>query len=488
MWERVEDFALLADWHHLTWSNQTAGDVCSAQAARVELRTAHPQFVLAMSILASSLACIDGSVVNVGLPAIGRSFAANASDLQWVVNGYLLPLSGLLLVGGALGDRYGRRNSLVVGVAVFAASSALCAIASSLTWVLAARALQGVGAAILLPNSLAILGSAFVGEARGRAVGVWSATSAMASAIGPVLGGWLIDVVGWRAIFMLNLPLAAAAIALAFAFVPNAPRTPDKSGLDLPGAILAVSSLLLLTWGLTVGAGRAGWSIASGSAVLFGTGLLAAFLVQERRKGDTAMMPLGPFESRAFAGLSVLTFLLYGALGAMLVLVPYLLIQGARYSATMAGAALLPFPLTLAVASPIFGRIAGRTGSRLPIVIGTLLVAVGFLLFLRVGAKGNVLAAILPSIVLISLGMAGVAAPLTTAVLASVDAGHTGSASGVNSAFARLGGLIATAALGTVLSARGPALFGGFRGAAIACAAAALAAGIAAVALLKRSE
>lgn len=470
----------------MTWSSQTAGDVCSAQTARAKFVSTRPQFVLAMSILASSLAFVDGSVVNVGLPAIGESLHANAEDLQWVINAYLLPLGALLLVGGAAGDRFGRRDTLVFGVAVFAASSALCAVAPNLTSLLAARALQGVGAAILLPNSLAILGGVFSGEARGRAVGTWSAASAMASAIGPVLGGWLIDVVGWREIFLLNLPLAAAAIGLAIAFVADEPRASDKTRLDLLGAVLAVSSLLFLTWGLTVGSSRTGWTLPSEAAVVCGFGLLAAFLLLEQLRGDAAMMPLAPFQSRAFAGLSALTFLLYGALGAMFVLVPYMLIQGARSSATVAGAVLLPFPLVLAVASPVVGRVAGRIGSRIPIALGAVVVACGFLLFLRVGSTSDVLGALLLSNLVISVGMTGVAAPLTTAVLASVDARHTGSASGVNSALARLGGLIATALLGSIFSARGAALFAAFHVAAVACAAAALAAGIAAFVLLDR--
>jgi EmrB/QacA subfamily drug resistance transporter len=470
----------------MTWSSQTAGDACAAQAARAEVRTAHPQYVLVMSILASSLAFVDGSVVNVGLPAIGQSFNADAADLQWAINAYLLPLSALLLVGGAAGDRYGHRITLVLGVGLFAASSVLCAAAPSMVWLLIARALQGVGAAILLPNSLAILGSAFSGAARGRAIGTWSAASAMASAIGPVLGGWLIDVAGWREIFLLNLPLAAAAIGLAIAFVNDSPSTKAKSRLDLLGAALAVSSLLFLTWGLTVGAGRSGWSLFSQAAAVLGVGLLAAFVITEHYKSEAAMVPLAPFESGAFVGLSLLTFLLYGALGATFVLVPYVLIQGAGYSATTSGAALLPFPLVLALGSPILGRAAGRIGSRIPIALGALVVAAGLLLLSRVGATGDVLLSVLAPIVIISVGMAGVAAPLTTAVLASVDARHTGSAAGMNSAFARLGGLIATALLGRVLSERGPELFVAFHVAAVASTAAALAAGAAAFVFLER--
>jgi len=469
----------------VSWGNQTAGDACTAESASSS-RCAHPALVLTTCILASSLAFVDGSVVNVGLPAIGRSLQGGAADLQWIVNAYLLPLSALLLLGGALGDRFGRRGILIFGVALFGVGSAGCAAAPGVTSLLAARALQGVGAALLLPNSLAILGSAFSGEARGRAIGTWSASSAAAAALGPVLGGWIIDTIGWRAIFLLNLPLAVGAIVLAALFVREREREANSAQLDFAGALLASLALGALTWGLTVGSGHAGWSAVTLAAVGIGTVLLCAFLWVEHARGDAAMMPLALFTSSDYAGLTILTALLYGALGALLVLVPYILIQGMGFSGTAAGAALVPFPVVLALSSRTMGGIAGRIGSRLPLSIGPMIVGAGFLLLLRVGEDSNYWNAILPAILVISLGMAGAVAPLTTAVLTSVDPRHMGSASGLNSAVARTGGLIATALLGSVFAAGGVQLFAAFHVAAIACAIASAAAGVAAFLLVRR--
>jgi EmrB/QacA subfamily drug resistance transporter len=463
-------------------NQQVPGDACTVRSARPAARTDHPALVLVVCILASSLAFVDGSVVNVGLPAIGRSLHGDAADLQWVIDAYLLPLTAFLLLGGAAGDRFGRRDTMIFGVALFGISSVVCAVAPGLDWLLIARAFQGAGAAFLLPNSLAILGSAFSGEARGRAIGTWSAASAIGGAIGPVLGGWLIDSFGWREIFLLNVPLALGAIALAVAVVREPPRDAKLPPLDLAGAVLATSSLVLLTWGLTAGTGR-GWSAVSFGAVAGGAGVLAAFLWVEKRRGETAMIPLALFRSSDFAALTALTLLLYGALGALLVLIPYLLIQAAGFSGTAAGAALLPFPIVLAATSRAMGALAGRIGPRLPLAIGPMVVAAGFLLFLRAGPMTGYWTGMLPAIVVIALGMAGAVAPLTTAVLGSVDARHTGSASGLNSAVARLGGLVATALLGGVLARTGQALFDAFHTAAIACAIASAAAGAAALKL-----
>jgi EmrB/QacA subfamily drug resistance transporter len=455
---------------------QASCDVANA-AARPDGRSDHPRWVLATTILASSLAFIDGSVVNVGLPAIGKSLHAAAGELPWVINAYLLPLSALLLFGGAAGDRFGRRLMLIVGTLVFAAASAACAVAPSMALLLVGRVVQGVGAAILMPNSLAILGDAFSGEARGRAIGTWAAMAAMAGAIGPVLGGWLIDTVGWQAIFLINLPVAAGAVPLAWRFVRET-QNDNPVPLDTAGAVLATLGLGLLTWGLTIGSGPQGWTTTAALMMAGGFLLLAGFVLVEHRRGDKAMMPLALFASRNFVGLTLLTLLVYGALGALLVLVPYELIQAAHYSATAAGAALLPFPLVMSVASPALGAFAGKVGARIPLIGGSLIVGAGFLLAMRIGPGGGYWTTVLPAILVMSVGMAGVAAPLTTAVLASVDSRHTGSASGFNSAVARTGGLIATALLGAVLAAAGASLTAGFRTAlfvcAIACAAGAV--------------
>ncbi len=432
----------------------------------------YPRLILATTILASSLAFIDGSVVNVGLPAIGRDLDADGAGLAWVVNGYLLPLSALLLLGGAAGDRFGRRRLLLLGVFLFALASLLCAAAPNLGWLLAGRVLQGGGAALLMPNSLAILGSSFSGEARGRAIGTWAAVGAAAGAIGPLLGGWLIDVVGWRAIFLINLPIAALALLLGARCLHDAPNL-ARAGLDLRGAALASIGLASLTWGLTVASGRTG---TGGTAAAVGIVFLLWFVQAEKRAGENAMLPLSLFASGRFSGLNLLTFLLYGALGGLMVLVPLVLINVAGYSTTAAGAALLPLPVVIALASSTMGRIAVKTGMRLPLTLGPLIVAAGFLLATRIDGDGSYWRTTLPAMLVVALGMAVTVAPLSTAVLTCVEVGHTGVASGFNSAVARSGGLIATALLGTILAMHGAALVAAFHVAAIVGGATAFAA------------
>lgn len=424
----------------------------------------HPRLVLTTSILASSLAFIDGSVLNVALPAIGHSYGAATAELQWVINAFLLPLSALLLIGGGAGDLYGRRRMLIGGIFLFAAASLLCAAAPSLELFLAGRALQGLGAALLLPNSLAVLSDAFTGERRGRAVGVWAAAGAVAGAAAPLLGGWLIDSVGWRAIFLINLPVAAGAIALGWRYVPesaNARRPPP----DYAGGLVATLALGALTWGLTVWSASDRFSAGALAAIAAGIALSLLFLGIEKRRGAEAMVPLLLFGSRAFVGLTLLTFLLYGALGGILVVLPFTLIEAGGYGALAAGAALLPLPIVIAAGSPLMGRLAARIGPRWPLTIGPLIVAGGFLLALRVEAGSAYWTSVLPFLLAISAGMAVAVAPLTTAVLSAVDAGHTGTASGLNSAVSRTGGLIVTAALGAVLARQGEALIEGFHGA-----------------------
>jgi EmrB/QacA subfamily drug resistance transporter len=461
---------------------------CDAGVAAVpaaHTRARRPNLVLLMSILASSLAFVDGSVVNVGLPAIRMALGAQADVLQWVVNIYLLPLSALLLLGGAAGDRFGRKRALIAGTALFALASALCAAAPNTAWLLFGRAVQGIGAGILLPNSLAILGETFSGEKRGRAIGIWAAMSAVAGAAGPVLGGWLIDVAGWRTIFLINLPLATAAIALAVFAMPEQQSGQKHAALDLFGGVLVTLGLALVTSALTIASGRSGWTTQAIVAFLAGCALMAAFVRFEDRRGEWAMMPLTLFASRSFIGLTLLTFCLYGALGGLLVVLPYTLITTLNYSAVAAGAALLPFPLVIAVASPFTGALAGRIGARWPLAIGALIVAGGFVLFLGMDAGGSYWSSILPGVLTIAIGMACAAAPLTTAVLGSVDTEHTGSASGFNSAVSRLGGLIATALVGGILGAAGGQLLSDVHIAAIAGAVIACAASLSVFALLR---
>jgi EmrB/QacA subfamily drug resistance transporter len=464
----------------MTFGLHASCDSGSAAALPYAARAEHPNLVLTTTILASSLAFVDGSVVNVGLPAIQDSLHADASDLQWVVNAYLLPLSALLLFGGAAGDRFGRRSTLVVGTSLFAASSLLCAIAPNLSWLLVGRVLQGAGSALLMPNSLAILGGSFDGEARGRAIGMWAASSAIMGAVGPVLGGWLIDLAGWRTIFLINIPLALAAIALALVFVHEPVRGGPKERLDIGGSVLATTALATLTFGLTAGSGPAGWTLAAIAAVVLGAVFSIGFVVLEERLGDRAMAPVALFSSASFVGLSFLTLLIYGALGGLFVLLPYVLIESAHYSATAAGAALLPFPIVMAVASPAMGAFAGRIGPKPFLVAGALGVAAGLLLLLRIDQGVDYWIDVFPALLVMALGMSGTAAPLTTAVLGSVDKRHTASASGLNSTLARLGGLVVTALLGVVLSARGAELIAAFHLAATAGAAMAAAAAVSA--------
>jgi EmrB/QacA subfamily drug resistance transporter len=448
----------------------------------------HARLTLVASILASSLAFVDGSVVNVALPAIGDDVGADASGLQWIVNGYLLPLSALLLLGGAAGDRYARRRLFLAGIALFAVASLLCALAPSLELLIAGRVLQGIASAMLMPNSLALLGAAFAGEERGRAIGTWAAAGAIAGAIGPLLGGWLVESAGWRAIFLINLPLCAGALWLGARYVAET-RSESEAPLDWPGVAAATAALAALTWGLTVLSGEAAGAESFGWVALgAGFAAMALFLLIERRRGERAIMPLGMFGTASFAGLTLLTFFLYAALGALFVLLPFLLIGQHGYSPVAAGAALLPLPVVLGSASRAMGGLAARIGPRLPLTIGPLIVAGGFVLLAQAGTEANYWSGTGPALLVIALGMAGAVAPLTTAVMASVDEAHVGTANGFNSAVARTGGLIATALLGSVLAAQGEALSAAFATAAWIMAGAAALSAVAALLLLRPRE
>ena len=470
-------------------------------APAADKSTQHPRGTLAATILGSSLAFVDGSVVNVGLAAIERDLAssgASGASIGWLVNAYLLPLGALVLFGGVAGDRFGRKRVFLAGMALFTAASLAAALAPTFAWLLAARAAQGIGAAFLMPASLALLGAAFSGEARGRAVGTWAAAGAVTGAIGPLAGGWLIDAVGWRSIFLINLPLAAMSAWLAWRYVDES-RSGDAAPLDIGGALLATAGLGALTYGLTIVAAQSGGATASAASggefvgaasIVAGIALLSGFVALEARLGTRAMMPLALFGTKTFVGVSLLTFFLYAALGGMIVLLPYLLIGAGHYSAAAAGAALLPLSIAMGLGSRAAGRLAERVGARLLLTIGPFVVAVGFALFLRIDA-GTVSYAgvVLPALVVVACGLTLSVAPLTAAVMAAVDPAHVGSASGVNSAIARIAGLLATALLGFVLvaGASAPTFITRFHAAAMAGAVLALAAGIAAFLLVSRS-
>jgi EmrB/QacA subfamily drug resistance transporter len=451
--------------------------------------TSHPRATLAAVTLGSSLAFIDGSVVNVALPALALDLHASASNLPWAIDAYLLPLGALMLFAGGMGDHFGRRRLFLAGLLIFTLASILCAASVSLSTLLAARAVQGLGAALLMPNSLALLGSEFSGEARGRAIGTWAAVGALAGALGPIVGGWLIDRVGWRTIFLLNVPFAIAAGFLAWKYVTE--RSDARAGpLDSVGAGLSTLGLGLLIWSLTESSGttpaRFLWM-----AALAGTAILGGFLWHERRLGKEALMPLAMFAVRTFAGLNLLTFFLYGSMGGLIVLLPFCLIQIEHWSAVAAGAALMPIPIVITLASRYMGRIASRRGARMPLAAGCALVALGLALLVRVGAGAiSYWVDVLPPTLLIALGMGACVAPLTAGVIESVPADRVGIASGINNAVARIAGLIATASLGFVFARQdsAAAFIAGFRLAALIGAASVAVAGACALLFVRPSS
>jgi EmrB/QacA subfamily drug resistance transporter len=422
---------------------------------------ADPRWTLVACILASSLSFVDGSVLSVALPAIRDSYGAAAEQVQWVVNAYLLPLSALLLLGGALGDHFGRRRLLLIGTGIFGLASLVCAMAPGLPVLLAARAAQGIGAALLLPSSLALLNAAFAGEKRGRAVGIWAAAGAAAAAVAPLIGGWLVGTVGWPAIFYINLPLAAGAILLATRFVAES-REPGAGRTDYVGAVLATAGLGGMTYALTLWSASRRFSGEAGVSLALGVAMLFAFLWVEFRRGSKAMMPLALFRGRCFSGLNLLTFLLYGAFGAAMLLIPYVLISSGGYSPVQAGLAMLPLPILMTAVSPTMGGLAAKIGPRIPLTIGPLVVAGGMLLARLIGEQSSYWAGAFPAILVMAVGMTIAVAPLTASVLGSVEEQHVAMASGFNSAVARTGGLIATALLGAVLASKSDRLFAGF--------------------------
>jgi EmrB/QacA subfamily drug resistance transporter len=416
-----------------------------------------PRWTLVMSVAASSLSFIDGSILNVALPAIRAGTSAGAAEVQWVVNIYTLPLAALILLGGALGDHQGRRRWLVIGTALFGAGSLACALSGSLEPLLAGRALQGIGAGLLLPNSLALLNGAYEGEARGQAIGTWAAAGAIAAAIAPLVGGWLVEHAGWPSIFYVNLPLVCAAILVALTKVEEV-KEPEKARLDIVGAGLATLGLGAATYGVTLWSQKFALNPEASVTLAAGAVLLVAFLLWENRLGQKAMVPLALFKYRCFSSLNLMTFLLYGAFGGALLLIPYVLIEAGGYSPIQAGLSLLPLSILLGGLSPLMGKLAVRLGPRAPLTVGPIIVGAGLLLATRIASDQAYWTHAFPAILVMSVGMTLAVAPLTSTVLAAVDKHQTGMASGLNSAVARLGGLIVVALLGAVLTGQGDAL------------------------------
>ncbi|HLN15921.1 MAG TPA: MFS transporter [Acidimicrobiales bacterium] len=416
-----------------------------ADSTAVRYGTAPARWVLFATIAGSAIVTLDGTVVNVALPAIGRDFHAGVAGLQWVLTSYGITLSALILLGGSLGDLYGRRRVFLVGVAWFGAASLLCAVAPDLNVLIAARALQGAGGALLVPGSLAIIEATFRSEDRGRAIGTWSALGGVAAAVGPLVGGWLVTAVTWRLIFVLNLPLAVA-VFYASRHVPESKDPTSARHLDLTGAVLAVVGLASTTYALIEGPAPGsdrGLVVLTG---VLGVAALVAFLAVERRV-ETPMLELDLFRSRQFTVSNVLTFLVYGALGAVLFLLVVNLEVVLGYSALAAGASLLPLTLVMLLFSSRAGALASRIGPRLPMSLGPAIMAGGLFLMVRIGVTSSYLADVLPAVLVFSAGLALTVAPLTTTVMGAVDDRHSGAASGVNNAVARVAGLLAVAVI-----------------------------------------
>jgi EmrB/QacA subfamily drug resistance transporter len=402
--------------------------------------------VVAATVLGSAIAGIDATVVGIALPTIGRTFRTGVTQLQWVSNAYTLTLAGFLLLGGSLGDRYGRRRLFQVGTAWFALASLLCGVAPNATALIGARALQGIGAALLTPGSLAILQASFAQDDRSRAIGAWAGLSGVATAIGPFLGGWLISAVSWRLIFFINLPVAIAVLFVSARHVPES-RDPTVTGrLDVPGAVLFSLALAGLTYGLTEGASLGWGSATTLSTVIGGTALLVVFCVAELGR-RSPLLPLGLFRSAQFSGANAVTFVVYGGLGGALFLLPIQLQQVLGFSPFQAGISLLPVTVIMLALSARSGALAARIGPRLQMSVGPLLVAAGLALLARVGVGMGYMPGVLPALVVLGLGLATTVAPLTSAVLAAAPSEHSGIASAVNNDVARVAALAAVALL-----------------------------------------
>ncbi|MFP5219274.1 MAG: MFS transporter [Actinomycetes bacterium] len=440
----------------------------------VRFREARGRWVLAATVLGSAVAFLDATVVNVALPAIGADLGADFAGLQWTVNGYTLTLAAVILLGGSLGDRFGRRRVFVVGIVWFGLASLLCGLAPDVGLLVAARVLQGVGGALLTPGSLAIISSTFDAQDRARAIGAWSALGGLAGIAGPLVGGLLIEV-SWRLVFLINPPLCAAVVWIALKHVPESADPDAARSIDVPGALVGVVGLGALTFGL-VAAGEDRASAPVVVSIVGGLLALAAFVVVEHRS-RAPMLPLEVFRSRQFSSANVVTFAVYAALGGVFFLLVVHLQVSSGWSALAAGLSLLPVVLAMLFLSPRFGALSEQHGPRRFMAAGPLLCAVGAVLLLRVGQDASYVREVLPAVAVLGLGLAVVVAPLTATVLAAAEQRHAGVASGVNNAVARTASLLAVAVLPVVAGITGAdytdaATFtDGFRTGMVACAA-----------------